>query len=110
MSNYDTAMKFFEACETGKGWDACKAYCREGATFSCQAGALDRADVDEHVLAAAFGLDKSEPFGGVEPFHGAIGHRGSLLNNAARGSAAARLCQSWSKLEPFRQTGIEGIT
>lgn len=40
MSNYDTAMSFFDACETGKGWDACKEYCSEGATFSAQADAL----------------------------------------------------------------------
>ncbi len=40
MSMSETAMKFFEACETGKGWDACKAWCHEGATFSCQADAL----------------------------------------------------------------------
>lgn len=35
-----TARDFFEACETGGGWDACKAYCHGGATFSCQADAL----------------------------------------------------------------------
>jgi len=40
MSNYDTAMSFFDACETGKGWDTCKEYCGEGATFSAQADAL----------------------------------------------------------------------
>lgn len=36
----DAAKKFFEACETGKGWDTCKAYCRPDATFSSQTGAL----------------------------------------------------------------------
>ncbi len=36
----DTAEKFFEACESGKGWDGCKQYCRAGATFSAQAAAL----------------------------------------------------------------------
>lgn len=36
----DTAEKFFEACESGKGWDGCKPYCRPGATFSAQAAAL----------------------------------------------------------------------
>ena len=36
----EPASKFFEACETGQGWDACKAFCSEGATFSAQAGAL----------------------------------------------------------------------
>ena len=40
MSNIEQAKLFFEACETGKGWDTCKAYCAEGATFSAQAGAL----------------------------------------------------------------------
>jgi steroid delta-isomerase-like uncharacterized protein len=36
----DTARQFFDACETGKGWDGCKAFCHPGATFSAQAGAL----------------------------------------------------------------------
>ena len=40
MSIYETAKEFFEACETGKGWDACKAWCEDGATFSCQSEAL----------------------------------------------------------------------
>ena len=34
------AKQFFEACETGKGWDACKAYCSPDATFSSQTSAL----------------------------------------------------------------------
>ena len=34
------AKKFFEACETGKGWDACKAFCNPAATFSSQTNAL----------------------------------------------------------------------
>jgi len=40
MSRFDTARAFFEACETGKGWDGCKSYCHSGATFSCQSDAL----------------------------------------------------------------------
>lgn len=36
----ETAEKFFEACESGKGWEGCKQYCRPGATFSAQAAAL----------------------------------------------------------------------
>ena len=36
----DVAMKFFEACEAGKGWDACKAYCAPDASFACQAEPL----------------------------------------------------------------------
>jgi predicted ester cyclase len=36
----DVAEKFFEACETGKGWDGCKAYCTPDATFTAQAEPL----------------------------------------------------------------------
>lgn len=36
----ENAGLFFEACETGKGWDGCAQYCRPGATFSAQTGAL----------------------------------------------------------------------
>lgn len=37
-------MDFFDACETGKGWDVCKAYCTDTATFSAQSDAI--ADID----------------------------------------------------------------
>ncbi|MBY8976589.1 ester cyclase [Rhodobacteraceae bacterium NNCM2] len=40
MSMIDTAMTFFDACETGKGWAGCSAHCVPGATFSCQSQAL----------------------------------------------------------------------
>src|SRR5262249_17455724 len=40
MTITETAAKFFEACETGKGWDGCKAYCKPGATFAAQAEPL----------------------------------------------------------------------
>lgn len=36
----ETAMKFFEACEAGKGWEACRAWCSPDASFSCQADPL----------------------------------------------------------------------
>src|SRR5258708_24486354 len=35
-----TANDFFVACETGRGWDACKAYCAPSATFAAQAEPL----------------------------------------------------------------------
>ena len=37
---HDVAMKFFEACEAGKGWEACRPFCRPDATFSAQAEPL----------------------------------------------------------------------
>lgn len=37
----DTAEKFFDACESGKGWDGCQQYCLPDATFSAQADVLN---------------------------------------------------------------------
>jgi SnoaL-like polyketide cyclase len=34
------ARQFFEACEAGRGWAGCRAYCRPNATFSAQAEPL----------------------------------------------------------------------
>lgn len=36
----ETAKRFFDACEAGKGWEACEQYCHAGATFTAQADAL----------------------------------------------------------------------
>ena len=36
----EVARAFFEACEAGKGWEACSAYCHTDATFAAQAEAL----------------------------------------------------------------------
>ena len=40
----ERARLFFDACESGKGWENCQVYCHPNATFSAQAGAL--ADVE----------------------------------------------------------------
>jgi len=34
------AKDFFEACEAGKGWEGCRAYCLPNATFSAPAEPL----------------------------------------------------------------------
>ena len=48
MSNILSQAKlFFEACETGKGWDGCEAYCHPGATFAAQTGVLSEIDTLE---------------------------------------------------------------
>jgi hypothetical protein len=36
----ETAKAFVAACAAGKGWEACKSYCRSDATFSAQAEPL----------------------------------------------------------------------
>ncbi|MEM6306149.1 MAG: ester cyclase [Pseudomonadota bacterium] len=35
-----TAQDFFEACETGKGWEGCKDFCAADASFAAQSGAI----------------------------------------------------------------------
>ena len=40
MTLEQTARTFFEACETGGGWETCKGYCHATASFACQADAL----------------------------------------------------------------------
>lgn len=36
----EPARQFFDACETGKGWESCKTYCHPDATFSSQTAVL----------------------------------------------------------------------
>ena len=40
MNLHQSALDFFAACETGKGWDVCQDWCTSDATFSGQADAL----------------------------------------------------------------------
>jgi len=41
MSNLrSVALQFFDACETGAGWEGCRPYCHANATFSAQADVL----------------------------------------------------------------------
>ena len=39
-----TAEQFFDACESGQGWETCSRYCHEDASFSAQAEALAGVD------------------------------------------------------------------
>jgi predicted ester cyclase len=39
-ANINYAKQFFEACETGKGWDKCSKFCHPNAGFSSQTTAL----------------------------------------------------------------------
>lgn len=61
------ARGFFEACETGKGWDVCKGYCHDGATFSAQAGALADIYTVEGYTEWMKGLFTPVPDGRYEP-------------------------------------------
>ena len=44
MSAFDTATRFFEACDSGAGWEGCKGYVADGAVFEAQSEPL--ADID----------------------------------------------------------------
>lgn len=50
------AEEFFDACETGKGWEVCKQYCHPDATFSAQADALQGVDTLQGYTEWAKGL------------------------------------------------------
>ena len=43
----ETAERFFEACEAGKGWAECRQYCHPDATFAAQTDALAGVDTLE---------------------------------------------------------------
>jgi hypothetical protein len=44
MSAFKNAEKFFHACESVAGWDACSPYVADGATFSAQCEPLTEID------------------------------------------------------------------
>ena len=86
-SNNETARQFFEACETGKGWESCQAFCHSNASFSSQTTVL--ADIssledycewmknlltpipDGHYELKFFGADDSgDSVAAVAVFHG----------------------------------------
>lgn len=60
------AREFFDACETGKGWEVCREYCHPDATFSAQAGALAEVDTLEGYTEWMKGLFVPVPNGRYE--------------------------------------------
>lgn len=40
MESFEVAKKFFEACEAPLGWERCKEYVQDGASFSSQSEPL----------------------------------------------------------------------
>jgi predicted ester cyclase len=66
MTISESASKFFDACETGKGWEACKVWCHEGATFASQAEPLAEVKTLEGYTEWMKGLLKPLPDGRYE--------------------------------------------
>ena len=62
----ETARQFFTACEAGKGWAACRAYCQPGATFTAQSEPLGEVRTLEQYADWMQGLLKILPDGRYE--------------------------------------------
>ena len=62
----EKAEQFFDACETGKGWETCQKYCHPQATFSAQADALAGVDTLEAYTEWMKGLLTPVPDGHYE--------------------------------------------
>jgi len=62
----EIAEQFFDACETGKGWEVCGQYCHPNATFSAQAEALAGVDTLEAYTEWMKGLLTPLPDGRYE--------------------------------------------
>ena len=62
----ETAERFFDACETGKGWATCQQYCTPNATFSAQADALTEVQTLEGYTEWMKGLFTPVPDGQYE--------------------------------------------
>lgn len=60
------ATQFFDACETGKGWQGCQPFCHEDATFSAQADALNGVDTLQAYTEWMKGLFHPVPDGQYE--------------------------------------------
>jgi predicted ester cyclase len=62
----ESAAKFFDACETGGGWESCQEFCHADATFSAQAGALEGVETVEAYTEWLKGLFTPMPDGSYE--------------------------------------------
>ena len=62
----DTAERFFDACETGKGWEVCEQHCHPDATFAAQADALEGMETLEAYTEWMKGLLNPLPDGKAE--------------------------------------------
>jgi predicted ester cyclase len=62
----DVARAFFEACEAGQGWAACRTHCRPDASFAAQAEPLADVRTLEHYADWMQGMLKILPDGRYE--------------------------------------------
>jgi len=56
MSIREVAQQFQEACDGGRGWDVCREWCHDDATFACQCDALGEIQTLADYVGWAAGL------------------------------------------------------
>ncbi len=61
-----SAERFFDACETGRGWEACSEFCHSEATFSAQVGVLEGIETLESYTEWMKGMLTPLPDGAYE--------------------------------------------
>lgn len=67
MSNIlGPARQFFDACEAGKGWNACSTFCNPDATFSSQTTVLSEVSTLEEYCEWMKGMMTPVPDGNYE--------------------------------------------
>ena len=69
MTAFESATNFFHACESLQGWDGCKGYVAEGATFSAQCEPLVDIHTVEDYCEWMAGLGKGPLKGCVYEIH-----------------------------------------
>ena len=62
----EIAGRFYDACETGRGWEECQQYCHPDATFSAQAPVLEGVDTLQAYTEWMKGLFAPLPDGRAE--------------------------------------------
>lgn len=83
MSMRQTALDFFDACETGKGWAGCRQYCHDGASFSGQVDALEGITTIEGYTDWMKGMTGPLPNGRYEMFFFGVDEERSTALGAA---------------------------
>lgn len=135
MSHLEIAKAFFDACETGKGWEVCHQWCTADASFSCQADALAEVTTlqaycgwmqglltpvpDGHYVLTAFAMDEgrqtavaSAEFRGTQTGEGGpVPPTGkSVVSDYAyvivfEGDKIARMTKIWNDAQALRSLG-----
>lgn len=131
----NVARDFFEACETGKGWEACKVYCHDTATFASQTDALAGIDTlegytdwmtglltileDGHYDLKSFATDKEQNSvvafavftgthtgdGGPVPPTGKTAVADYVYNIQFDGDRISHMTKIWNDAQTMRQLG-----